>query len=78
MPRRRRHSNKHIEEAIQYAEEHGWRIVVGGSHVWGKMYCPHVGRDGCHISIDGTPRVPEDVAERLRKKVDRCSHQGRN
>lgn len=78
VAKRRRHQNKHIEEAIQYAEERGWRVSVGGSHGWGQMYCPHAQRGGCHITIDGTPRVPENIAERLRKRVDRCPHQGRN
>ena len=39
---RSRHPKKEVEEAIQHAEHNGWRIVVGGSHAWGKMYCPEL------------------------------------
>ena len=34
------HPNKEVEEALKYAERQGWRIEVGGSHAWGKLYCP--------------------------------------
>lgn len=39
MTTRKKHPNKEIEKALQYAEEHEWRIEVGGSHAWGKIYC---------------------------------------
>ena len=32
-----RHPNKEIEHALQYAQTHGWRIVPGGSHAWGRF-----------------------------------------
>ena len=28
---RKKHSKQDVENALQYAEEMGWRIVVGGS-----------------------------------------------
>ena len=31
MPRKK-HPKKDIEDALQYAEQHGWIINVGGSH----------------------------------------------
>ena len=34
---RSRHPNKEIEHALQYAQTHGWRIVPGGSHAWGRF-----------------------------------------
>jgi len=34
---RKKHAKKEVEEALQYAEEHGWRVDVGGSHAWGKF-----------------------------------------
>lgn len=40
MPRTR-HPKKDVEEALQHAEAQGWRIEVGGSHAWGKMYCSY-------------------------------------
>jgi hypothetical protein len=38
---RARHPKKDVEEALRHVEQHGLRIEVGGSHAWGKMYCPY-------------------------------------
>ena len=35
------HSKKEVEEALRHAEEQGWRIELGGSHAWGRIYCPY-------------------------------------
>lgn len=40
MARRPSHPRKEVEQALQHAESRGWRIEVGGSHAWGRMYCP--------------------------------------
>lgn len=40
MPRHA-HPKKEIEQALRYAEAQGWRVVAGGGHCWGKIYCPH-------------------------------------
>ncbi len=37
---RKKHPNKEIEQALQYAEQHGWQVEPGGNHAWGKIYCP--------------------------------------
>jgi hypothetical protein len=72
---RRRHPNKEIEAALQYAESEGWRVVQSRrGHNWGRMYCPFGARGGCQKSIHSTPRVPHDHAERLRQAVDACQH----
>ena len=41
------HKNKHIRAAVDYALEHGWRLVLAGprAHIWGKLYCPQHDRD---------------------------------
>jgi hypothetical protein len=41
------HSNKHIQEAIRYAESHGWVVTQAGprAHIWGMPWCPHHARD---------------------------------
>lgn len=78
MPRRR-HPDREIEMALQYAEAHGWRVETssGHAHAWGRMYCPG-GNAGCGLSnnrvttIAGTPRSAGDHARRLRHLVDRC------
>ncbi len=38
---RARHPKKEVEEALRYAEASGWRVEVGGSHAWGRIYCPY-------------------------------------
>ena len=72
---RPRHPNKDIEEAVQYAESRGWTFVRQGSHGWGVFHCPRRGRDGCRFTVESTPRVPRNHADRLRKAVDACEHQ---
>ena len=83
MPRRR-HPNRTVEDALGYAEAHGWRVVPSGarSHAWGRMYCPHESlecRCGefCITSIWSTPRDPEAHARQIRRVVDGCIHHGR-
>lgn len=70
------HPNKHIREAVQYAENHGWRVVKAGAraHTWGRIYCPLTSREGCARAVYSTPRSPEDHARDLQRAVDRCSH----
>lgn len=84
MPKRDKHPDKTIDEALSYAENSGWRIEKSGksSHAWGKMYCPvndSECRNGiyCIQSIYSTPRVPENHANMIKKIVDRCIHQKR-
>ena len=38
---RKKHPKPEIEAALKYAEQNGWRIAEGGSHAWGKIYCPY-------------------------------------
>jgi hypothetical protein len=71
---RTRHPNKHIEGAVQYAESRGWRFEASRGHCWGFLLCPERSREGCSIGVHSTPRVPENHAEQIRKRVDRCRH----
>jgi hypothetical protein len=76
--RRNKHPKKEIEEAIRHAEDHGWRVKVGGSHAWGKMYCPYNDpecRCGefCISSIWSTPRNAVSHARKLKRVVDNCT-----
>lgn len=72
---RPRHPNKHIEEAIQYAEDQGWRVEapVNGPN-WGFIYCPHAARGGCSWGVYSTPVNPENHAKKLKRNIDRCNH----
>ncbi|MCY2987076.1 MAG: hypothetical protein NTY19_04310 [Planctomycetota bacterium] len=71
---RPRHPNKHIEGAVQYAEDQGWRVEISSGHAWGHLYCPHATREGCITSVWSTPRCPENHARQIRRDVDRCAH----
>jgi len=70
------HSNKHIREAIQYAEKHGWVTTKAAprAHIWGTLWCSERSRNGCLVRVMSTPRNPENHARRIRRAVDRCSH----
>ena len=70
----RLHSNKEISKAIEYALDHGFRIVAAGrsSHIKLSLYCPVTSREGCKVSVFSTPRSPEQHAKDIRDKIDRC------
>lgn len=71
---RPRHPNKHIEQAVQYAESLGWRVEISGGHAWGRLYCPQSTQEGCIVSVWSTPKVPENHARHIRREVDMCPH----
>lgn len=71
------HPKKDIEMALRYAEWQGWRVEVGGSHAWGKIYCPYnseVCRCGefCITSVWSTPKILQH-ARALCRVVDNCT-----
>ncbi len=77
MPRRK-HSKSEVEKALRYAESRGWRVEIGGSHAWGKIYCPfndEACRCGefCIASIWSTPKSPGNHARQIRRVVDNCT-----
>jgi hypothetical protein len=72
------HPKKEVEAALKYAEAHGWRVQVGGSHAWGKLYCPYNDEqcrcgDFCITSIWSTPKNPVSHARMLRRVIDNCT-----
>ena len=70
------HPDKHIRQAIKYAESLGWRVDKAGgrAHIWGTLRCPLQSREGCYFHVHSTPRNPEAHARRIRKAVNRCGH----
>jgi len=70
------HPNKHIREAVDHAVTNGWRLVKSGprAHAWGRLYCPVQTRGGCIITVYSTPRVPENHAGYIRRRVQACPH----
>ncbi|NIM41181.1 MAG: hypothetical protein GTN84_08760 [Hydrogenophaga sp.] len=72
------HPKKEVEEALRYAEEHRWRVEVGGSHAWGKLYCPYNDAECrcgefCITSVWSTPKSAGNHARALRRVVDNCT-----
>lgn len=72
------HPKKDVEEALKHAEDNGWRVEQGGSHAWGKIYCPYNDdecRCGefCITSVWSTPKNPGNHARALRRVVDNCT-----
>lgn len=69
--KRRVHSKQEVEEALKYAEKNGWRVDAGGSHAWGKIYCPYNDQECrcgefCIASIWSTPRNAGNHARQIR------------
>lgn len=71
---RSRHPSKDVEDAVAYAEAHGWEVVRAGSHAWGILRCPRRARDGHQRSVWSTPRNPVAHARDIRRAVDACGH----
>ncbi|SFJ05461.1 hypothetical protein SAMN05421753_11524 [Planctomicrobium piriforme] len=67
---RKRHPNKHIEAAIQYAEDRGWTFVKGLGHCFGILRCPFA--CFCSKSVWSTPRSPENHAKDITRTVEKC------
>ena len=69
---RAKHTEKEVEAALLFAERQGWRIKYPAAH-WGVLLCPEATRDGCKISVSGTPRNAGHEARRI-TMVRRCPH----
>ncbi|MEJ8794902.1 hypothetical protein WKR88_01260 [Trinickia caryophylli] len=72
------HPSKEIEEALRHAEAHGWTVKRGGSHAWGKIYCPYNNDecrcgDFCISGVWSTPRSAGNHARAIRRVVDGCT-----
>ena len=71
-----RHPNAHIRAAVTEALSRGWRVEKssGSAHAWGLLYCPGATRGACVVPVYATPRVPENEARRIRRRLDACTH----
>ena len=78
---RNRHPKQEVEDALRFAESCGWRVEAGGSHAWGKMYCPYdseLCRCGvfCITSVWSTPKNAGNHARQLLRAVENCTGTG--
>lgn len=72
------HAKKDIEDVLRYVEGQGWKVRCGGSHAWGKIYCPYNSAECrcgefCITCIWSTPKNPGNHARALRRVVDNCA-----
>ena len=69
------HPDKHIREAMRYAEARGWVFTFGGnsSHCYGRLKCGNPGHREHMMSIWCTPKNPQNHAYQIIRKVDSCS-----
>ena len=72
------HPKKEVEAPLKHAEAQGSSDTVGGSHAWGRIYCPYNDdecRCGefCITSVWSTPKNPDNHARALRRVVDNCT-----
>lgn len=75
--RRAAHPKKEVEAALRHAEANGWRVVPGGGHAWGKIFCPYDDQECrcgefCIACVWSTPRSPGNHARALMRVVDHC------
>ncbi|MFJ5485219.1 hypothetical protein [Pectobacterium actinidiae] len=68
----KKHPNKHIQAAIEYALAQGWRFYPSNGHAFGRLICGAPDHRPHMMSIWSTPSVPENHAKQIRRNVDSC------
>ena len=73
-----KHPKKEVDDALRHAEANGWRVVPGGAHAWGRIYCPYNDAECrcgefCITSVWSTPKNAGNHAKALRRVVDNCT-----
>lgn len=73
---KKKHPNKHIQAAIEYALSKGWNFIeVGRSgHAFCILRCgdSNPNHSGHTMSVWSTPGNSENFAKQIRRKVDKC------
>ena len=69
----KKHPNKHINEAIEYAVKNGWDVVETGNsgHAFCRLKC-NKGHSEHQMSVWSTPRSPENHAKQIKAKIKQC------
>lgn len=70
----KKHPNKHIRDAIEYAVSHGWHFVDSGksSHAFCRLKCTF-GHTEHQMSVWSTPKNPEIHAKQILHKINQCN-----
>ena len=81
----KKHPDKNINDAVNYAVKNGWEVVEAGSssHAWARLKCPYNdpecrGGKFCLNSVWSTPKNPQNHAKQIRRIVDRCINKDRD
>ena len=69
-----RHQKSAIAAALSDVPKHGFDLerIHNKGHLWGKLYCTTC---GAAVSINSTPRVPENTARTIEKFVKQHRHE---
>lgn len=68
----KKHPNKHIQAAIEYALSRGWRLKPSNGHAFGRLICDMPDHADHMMSIWSAPANPENHAKQIHRKVDSC------
>jgi hypothetical protein len=61
------HPNKHIREALKYAETHGWTFTKSRGHAYGRIRCEY-GHHRCQMWFGQRLGVPKTMREQFVRK----------
>jgi len=69
----KKHPNKHIQAAIEYAVAHEWVFTPSKKgHAFGRLKCGTPTHKEHVMSVWSTPRNSENHAKQIYRMVDRC------
>lgn len=70
----KKHTNKEVRAAIEYAISKGWIFTAGNGHCFGRLRCGSADRahNQHQLSVFSTPKSPENHAKQIIRFVDKC------
>lgn len=70
----KKHTNKEVRAAIDYAISKGWLFTEGNGHCFGRLRCGSAETEHKthQFSVWSTPKSPENHAKLIISKVDKC------
>ena len=69
----KKHPNKHIRAAIEFALDNDWQVVSAGksAHAFCRLRCMQ-GHTEHQMSVWSTPKNPELHAKQIMRKIKEC------
>ncbi len=67
----KRHPDKDIRQAINYALANGWKFKESNGHAFGRLYCM-LGHSEHQLSVWSTPRNSSNHAKQIVAFIDKC------